>query len=80
MGRNQVVDVLTGERPAPRQIKTGLGDEQFTEVVEGVGEGETVVIPATTTQASRVGPLDTGGSAGAPGAQPVVVAKPAATP
>ncbi|HEV8638219.1 MAG TPA: efflux RND transporter periplasmic adaptor subunit [Chloroflexota bacterium] len=79
VGRNQVVDVLTGQKAEPRQIKTGLGNEQFTEVVEGVAEGETVVIPATTTQAPRVGPFGAGGPPpGAPG--PVFVAKPAAKP
>jgi HlyD family secretion protein len=48
LGRGQVVDVLNGEKTEPRQIKTGLGDEQFTEVVEGVAEGEMVVLPATS--------------------------------
>ncbi|HEY3081793.1 MAG TPA: efflux RND transporter periplasmic adaptor subunit [Chloroflexota bacterium] len=78
-GRNQVVDVLTGDKSESRQIKTGLGNEQFTEVVEGVAEGEMVVIPAGTIQMARVGPF--GATGGPPtGAQPAVVSKPDAKP
>ena len=77
-GRNQVVDVLVGDKPETRQIKTGLGNEQVTEVVEGVAEGDMVVIPTTTTQTPRVGPF--GGGGPPPGAQPVFVAKPAPPP
>jgi HlyD family secretion protein len=72
-GRNQVIDVLVGDKAETRSVKTGLGNEQVTEVVEGVAEGEMVVIPTTTTQVPRVGPFGAGGPP--PGA--VVVSKPA---
>ena len=75
VGRNQTVDVLTGEKPQTRQIKTGLGNELVTEVVEGVADGETVVIPATTAQLPRVGPFGAGATPPGAPAQPVV-AKP----
>lgn len=74
-GRNQVIDVLVGDRAESRLVKTGLVNEQLTEVVEGIAEGEMVVIPATTTQVPRVGPFGAGGPP--PGAQPRVVVKPA---
>ncbi len=45
-GRSPSVDVLVGPgRTEPRAIKTGLGNDQVTEVTEGLAEGETVVIP-----------------------------------
>lgn len=39
--------------PKPVQIKTGISDGVFTEVVEGLKEGETVVIAQTTTTQSQ---------------------------
>ena len=55
-GRNQVVDVLTADgKTETRPVTTGLGNDQVTEVVDGVSEGETVLLPATTTQQPRVG-------------------------
>jgi HlyD family secretion protein len=55
-GRNQVVDVLTADgKTETRTVTTGLGNDQVTEVVEGVTDGETVLIPSTTTTQPRVG-------------------------
>ncbi|HEY3107478.1 MAG TPA: efflux RND transporter periplasmic adaptor subunit [Chloroflexota bacterium] len=55
-GRNQVVDVLTPDgKTETRQVTTGLGNDQVTEAVSGLAEGETVLIPSTTTQQPRVG-------------------------
>ena len=71
---NVVVDVLVGSKAEPRQIKTGLASDQMTEVVEGLQEGDQVMLPATTTVAPRVGAL-----AGPPGAGPAV-AKPSIQP
>jgi HlyD family secretion protein len=39
----RTVYVLSGSRPAPVQIKTGISDGVVTEVVEGLKEGERVV-------------------------------------
>ena len=77
-GGGQVVDVLVGDKAETRQVKTGLVNGQVTEVVEGVAEGDMVVIPATTAQVPRVGPFGAGGPP--PGAQPVIVAKPGPPP
>lgn len=54
-GRNQVVDVLVDGRAQPRNVTTGLANDTVTEITQGVQEGETVLIPATTTQQPRVG-------------------------
>ncbi len=67
-GRNQSVELLVNGKTESRVIKTGLGNDQMTEVVEGLAEGDSVMIPATTTVQARVGGL--GGV--------VVAAKPAA--
>lgn len=55
IGRNQIVDVLVGDKTESRQIKTGLGNDQMTEIVDGLKDGETVVIPITTTLSPRLG-------------------------
>jgi multidrug resistance efflux pump len=55
-GREQVVDVMGVDgKPATRTVRTGVQNDQFTEIVEGVQEGEQVVIPSTTTRAPMVG-------------------------
>lgn len=66
VGRNQTVDVLVPGRPTPeaRTVTTGLGNEQMTEIVDGVAEGDTILIASTTTQQPRVG--GPGGFGGAP--------------
>jgi HlyD family secretion protein len=46
-GRGQIVDVVMGERTEARPIKTGLLNDQMTEIVEGLAENETVVIPGS---------------------------------
>jgi HlyD family secretion protein len=52
-GRNPSVDVAVGERAEARPIKTGLADGQLTEIVEGLTESDTVLIPAMSTVAPR---------------------------
>lgn len=47
-GGSPTVDVLTGDRTDTRAIKTGLANHQYTEVTEGLAEGETVLIPPTS--------------------------------
>jgi HlyD family secretion protein len=60
LGGGAVVDVLVGEKSEPRQVKTGLGDEQFTEVVEGVAEGEMVLLPLSAAHLPRLGAVGAG--------------------
>lgn len=59
-GRNRIVEVITGQQPngqplrETRQVRAGLSNDQFTEILEGLREGDIVVIPQTTTAAARV--------------------------
>jgi len=59
-GRQSYVQVVlpTGESEQ-RAIQTGISDYQFTEVTEGLSEGEVVLVPqgtTTTTTTSQQGP------------------------
>jgi len=64
-GRSPSVDVLTGDKTDSRAIKTGLVNDQYTEVTDGLAEGETVVIPAMV-----IAPVTATGAPAAPGAPP----------
>ncbi len=71
VGRNRAVDVLdpaTGKTET-RNVRVGMANDQFTEIIEGLGEGEVVVIPSTTTAAPRTGGV------GGPVGGPVIVTK-----
>src|SRR6476661_7835118 len=50
----RTVYVLSGDRPQPEQIKTGISDGVVTEVIEGLKEGDSVVTAeiATKSQAA----------------------------
>jgi macrolide-specific efflux system membrane fusion protein len=48
-GSNKVVNVLNGDTTETRVVKTGISNSQYTEIVEGLKEGEQVVISKTTT-------------------------------
>ncbi len=64
-GRTRYVEVLVdGGRTERREVQTGLSNDQLTEIVSGLKEGERVVIPGTTTAQPRV---PTGGFGGPPG-------------
>ncbi|HEY3079633.1 MAG TPA: efflux RND transporter periplasmic adaptor subunit [Chloroflexota bacterium] len=69
-GRDQVVDVLVDGKTEARPVQTGLANDQVTEVIRGVEEGETVLIPATTAAQPRIGGF------GGPGPGPAVAVKP----
>jgi len=51
-GSETLVQVLEGDVVEERVIKTGLSDWQYTEVTEGLSEGEEVVVPQGTTVAT----------------------------
>lgn len=69
-GRTRYVEVLVdGGRTERRDIQTGLSNDQLTEVVSGLKEGERVVIPGTTTAQPRV-PTGFGGFGGGFGGPP----------
>lgn len=63
-GRNSVVDVMVNGKSESRPVTVGMSNDQFTEVTNGLQEGDTVVIPSTTTSGSRV---PQGGMGGLPG-------------
>ena len=69
-GRGRVVEVQVGDKSEIRQVRVGLSNDQMTEIVEGVTEGEVVIIRATSTAAPR-GP----GMGGPGGPGPVYVTK-----
>jgi HlyD family secretion protein len=61
-GREQVVDVLGEDgKPTPRPVKTGVQNDQFVEIADGLAEGEQIVISGTTAR------VPTGGGPGVPG-------------
>ncbi|GIW11149.1 MAG: hypothetical protein KatS3mg061_2206 [Dehalococcoidia bacterium] len=50
-GRERSVDVLLADgRVETRRVRVGVSNDQQTEILEGVREGEQVVIPSTTTR------------------------------
>ncbi len=56
--RNRVVKVKVGDQVEERPVRTGLTDGSRTEVLSGVEEGETVIIPQ---QQVRTSPSKPGG-------------------
>jgi hypothetical protein len=49
-GTNSIVKISKGEATTePRVVKTGISNTQYTEIVEGLSEGEQVIIATTTT-------------------------------
>jgi RND family efflux transporter MFP subunit len=48
-GTDKVVNVLKGDTTETRVVKTGISNSQYTEIVDGLSEGEKVVISQTTT-------------------------------
>lgn len=48
-GKDRSVVVLVGDKQESRSVTIGMTNDQETEIVEGVGEGDTVVIATTTS-------------------------------
>jgi HlyD family secretion protein len=55
-GRERTVYILSGSRPHPMQIKTGISDGIVTEVLEGLKEGDRVVTAELTSTAVTATP------------------------
>ena len=55
-GSERTVYVLSGNRPQPTQIKTGISDGIVTEVMEGLKEGDRVVTAELTSATSSSSP------------------------
>ncbi len=65
-GREQVVEVVGPDgKTETRTVRTGVQSEQAVEILEGLNEGDRVLIPTTTTRAPTVGGGVPGG--GVPG-------------
>jgi HlyD family secretion protein len=52
----RTVYVLSGSRPQPVQIKTGISDGVATEVIEGLKEGDRVVTAELTSKSPAASP------------------------
>ena len=64
-GRGQVIEVMVNGKPEMRTVRSGVSDGTFTQILEGIAEGDIVTIPTAVTTTSAVG---TGGQQqGAPG-------------
>jgi HlyD family secretion protein len=66
-GRDQVVEVVgeDGKTTSTRPVKTGVQNDQFVEITDGLQEGEPIMVQGTTTRAPNV---PGGPGAGVPGA------------
>jgi macrolide-specific efflux system membrane fusion protein len=56
-----------------RTIRTGVQNDQLTEITDGLEEGDQVVIPGTTTRAPNVG--GPGGAVPKPGGGAVFISR-----
>jgi HlyD family secretion protein len=75
-GRDQIVNVLGDDgKPVQRVVRTGISSDSLIEIVDGVHDGDKVVIPGTTTRAPNVNSGLSGGGGGAV-AKPVFVSGP----
>ena len=76
-GRIQVVDIMVDGKTESRTVTTGVNNDQLTEIVTGVKEGDEVLIAGTTTTQPRVPGFGGGppGGGGAPPAAAKVVAR-----
>jgi multidrug efflux pump subunit AcrA (membrane-fusion protein) len=48
-GRSQTVEVMANGTAEMRTVRTGASDGQFTEILEGLNDGDLVIIPTATT-------------------------------
>jgi len=62
-GGKRVVFVLTGQRVARRDVSLGLGDDDRVEILDGVSEGERVVVRGLETLTDQTRVRVTGGGA-----------------
>ena len=70
--RQTFVNVLVNGKPEPRAVRTGITGDNVTEILEGLEDGETIVISAPQTGGGQTGTFGAGGlpglGTGAPGA------------
>jgi hypothetical protein len=65
-GQERVIDVIIDGDQETRIVKVGMSSDLVTEIIEGLAEGDTVVIPTTSTVSANVPivPGTTGGGGG----------------
>ena len=51
-----VVYLKAGKKEEPREVKPGIRDDRFTEILSGLEEGETIVIPVLKRPAQTQAP------------------------
>jgi len=68
MQGNPIVMIQAGEQLQPRPVVTGLSNGLWTEIVEGLSEGETVVVEMSTE--AQASPAPTGRRPAIPGMSP----------
>jgi HlyD family secretion protein len=67
-GREQTVDVVGEDgKTISRPVRVGVQNDQSVEIVDGLAEGEQILVPTTTTRAPNVGPGPGGPRPGGPG-------------
>jgi macrolide-specific efflux system membrane fusion protein len=70
-GANKIVRIPTGKTTEDKVVKTGISNSQYTEIVEGLSEGDQVAIVTTTTSTSTTTSKQSGtqgmGGMGSPG-------------
>jgi multidrug efflux pump subunit AcrA (membrane-fusion protein) len=55
-GREQVVELLADDgKTATRPVKTGVQNDQFVEITDGLQEGDQIMVQATTTRSPNAG-------------------------
>jgi HlyD family secretion protein len=71
VGRDQVVDLVGAEGKSTQQaVKTGVQNDQFVEITDGLTEGQQIMVQGTTTR------VPTGGGGGGPGGERVFIGGP----
>jgi HlyD family secretion protein len=53
-GRSRTVDVMVDGKKETRTVTVGMSNDQYTEITDGLNEGDLVVVTGTTTAAPRV--------------------------
>ena len=74
-GQQQMVLLMVNGKPELRPVRTGLSNDQFVEIVEGVQEGDVLAIPATSgdARAAAFGASTVMVPGGVPGNRPVII-------
>jgi multidrug efflux pump subunit AcrA (membrane-fusion protein) len=54
-GRAQVVEVVGEDgKTTPRPVRVGVQNDQVAEIIDGLADGDQILVPTTTTRALNV--------------------------